>query len=294
MIYDVAIIGGSYAGLAAATQLARARRNIIVIDEGQRRNRFAENSHGFLTQDGTEASEIVEIGKAQLLAYKTVNWQTGGVKRIETKNSNFHICIDETCAVTAKKIIIATGVQDILPDISGLKERWGKSIFHCPYCHGYELNQGKIGLLAMNKHSIQLALMLPDWGNTTLLLNGRNDLLDPEVIEQLHRRKVIIDDRLIHRIDGHADVIFSHRENEQFDGLFVGTQTMIQQPWIFNLGLVIDENEFGQIIQTSTLKETSISGIFACGDVARLGGSVTLAVADGTMAGVSAHRSLIF
>lgn len=115
MIYDVAIIGGSYAGLAAGLLLARVRKNIVVIDAGQRRNRFAKFSHGFLTQDGTYATEIARIGKQQLLQYETVAWQNGSVKRIEKKDDQFHICIDATHAVIAKKIIIATGVTDQLP-----------------------------------------------------------------------------------------------------------------------------------------------------------------------------------
>lgn len=143
MLYDVAIIGGSYAGLSAAMPLARARRNIAIIDAGQRRNRFAENSHGFLTQDGTQASEIIEIAKKQLEAYSTVHWQNGGVKKIAKIDEGFCICIDGVYSIQTKKIIIAAGVTDKLPEIPGLAERWGKTVFHCPYCHGYELEQGK-------------------------------------------------------------------------------------------------------------------------------------------------------
>ncbi|RZG84914.1 FAD-dependent oxidoreductase, partial [Acinetobacter venetianus] len=105
MIYDVAIIGGSYAGLAAALPLARARRNVVIIDAGERRNRFAEFSHGFLTQDGTPASEIAHIGKQQLMKYETVNWQQGKVKRVETKDGHFHVCIDGVQSLTAKRLI---------------------------------------------------------------------------------------------------------------------------------------------------------------------------------------------
>ncbi|MBC9228668.1 NAD(P)/FAD-dependent oxidoreductase [bacterium SPL81] len=292
MIYDVAIIGGSYAGLAAGLPLARARKNIVVIDAGQRRNRFAKFSHGFLTQDGTDATEIARIGKQQLLQYETVAWQDGSVKRIEKKDDQFHICIDATHAVIAKKIIIATGVTDQLPNIKGLVERWGETIFHCPYCHGYELNQGSIGLIASSEHSAHMAMMLPDWGSVTFFLN--NQSIETEVREQLIARGVSIQDRPIKEIIEQSTIVLEDDSKMKMDGIFVTSKCLISQDWIYKLGCEIEQNIMGEMITTNALKETSEMGIFACGDVARLGGSVSLAVGDGTMAGVAAHRSLIF
>ncbi|ENU30081.1 hypothetical protein F991_01878 [Acinetobacter sp. CIP-A165] len=292
MNYDVAIIGGSYAGLAAALPLGRARRGVVVIDAGQRRNRFADHSHGFLTQDGTAASEIAQIGKQQLLQYKTVDWMDGFVKRIERKEDNFHLCIDGTDAVSAKKIIVATGVKDQLPEIKGLAERWGKSIFHCPYCHGYELNQGRIGLIASSENAVHMAMMLPEWGSVTFFLNGQK--IEAEIQAQLIERGVIIEQRIIKEIVGQSEIILENEEHLSMDGIFVTTQCLISQDWIAHLGCEIEKNVMGEVIKTNALKETSVAGVFACGDVARLGGSVSLAVGDGTMAGVAAHRSLIF
>lgn len=294
MIYDVAIIGGSYAGLSAAVPLARARRNIIVIDAGQRRNRFAENSHGFLAQDGIQALEIIKKAREQLQRYKTVNWQQGTVHRVEKNNQDFYLCLDTQQSIYAKKIIIASGVTDRLPDISGLNERWGKSVFHCPYCHGYELNQGNIALLASSAHVTHLAMMLPDWGKTTLLLNGQPDLLNLKAKQQLQERGVTIDDRSIKQMDSHADVIFTDQSITHFDGLFIQTKTFLEQGWIKDLGCKIEEDETGEFIYTNDLKATSVDGVFACGDAARPGGSVSLAVGDGALAGVSAHNALIF
>ena len=294
MIYDVAIIGGSYAGLSAAVPLARARRNIIVIDAGQRRNRFAENSHGFLAQDGIQALEIIKKAREQLQRYKTVNWQQGTVQRVEKNNQDFYLCLDTQQSIYAKKIIIASGVTDRLPDISGLNERWGKSVFHCPYCHGYELNQGNIALLASSAYVTHLAMMLPDWGKTTLLLNGQPDLLNLKAKQQLQERGVTIDDRSIKQMDSHADVIFTDQSITHFDGLFIQTKTFLEQGWIKDLGCKIEEDETGEFIYTNDLKATSVDGVFACGDAARPGGSVSLAVGDGALAGVSAHNALIF
>ncbi|WP_111906121.1 NAD(P)/FAD-dependent oxidoreductase [Acinetobacter baumannii] len=294
MLYDVTIIGGSYAGLSAAMPLARARRNIAIIDAGQRRNRFAEHSHGFLTQDGTRASEIVEIAKNQLEAYSTVHWKNGWVKQIAKRDEGFCICIDGVVSIQTKKIIIAAGVNDQLPEISGLAERWGKTIFHCPYCHGYELQQGKIGILATSEHSLQLAMMLPDWGPTTLLLNGDDQLIHTEWHTSLQKRGVVVEPGFIQEIRANAEVVFTDGKIIALDGLFVPTRTYITQPWVAELGCEVEDTPFGQIIKTSATKDTTVNGVFACGDIARLGGSVPFAVADGMMAGVSAHRSLVF
>lgn len=293
MLYDVAIIGGSYAGLSAAMPLARARRNIAIIDAGQRRNRFAEHSHGFLTQDGTQASEIIEIAKKQLEAYSTVHWQNGGVKKIAKIDEGFCICIDGVYSIQTKKIIIAAGVTDQLPEIPGLAERWGKTVFHCPYCHGYELEQGKIGILATSEHSLQLAMMLPDWGPTTLLLNGNDQIIHTDWHTSLQKRGVIVEPCLIQEIRGEAEIVFTDGKVIALDGLFIPTRTYITQPWLAELGCEVEDTPFGQIIKTSATKDTTVKGVFACGDIARLGGSVPFAVADGMMAGVSAHRSLI-
>lgn len=293
MLYDVAIIGGSYAGLSAAMPLARARRNIAIIDAGQRRNRFAEYSHGFLTQDGTQANEIVEIAKKQLEVYSTVEWQNGRVKKIAKIDEGFCICIDGVYSIQTKKIIIAAGVSDQLPEIAGLAERWGKTVFHCPYCHGYELEKGKIGILATSEHSLQLAMMLPDWGPTTFLLNGNDQLIHTEWHTSLQKRGVIVEPCLIQEIRSEAEIVFTDGKVIALDGLFIPTRTYITQPWLAELGCEVEDTPFGQIIKTNATKDTTVKGVFACGDIARLGGSVPFAVADGMMAGVSAHRSLI-
>lgn len=292
MQYDVAIIGGSYAGLAAAMPLVRARRKVIIIDAGQRRNRFAEYSHGFLTQDGTKASEIAQIAKQQVLAYKTIDWENGSVKRIEKVSDGFAVCIDATRSITTKRLIIATGITDELPEISGLAERWGKSVFHCPYCHGYELNQAKIGIIASSEHSAHMAMMLPDWCETTIFINDYP--VPDELLIQLKAREVHIEKRVIQEITGQSDVVLVDGSIIQLVGIFATTKCTITQDWIFKLGCEIEQNVMGEAIKTNTMKETSVAGIFACGDVARLGGSVPLAVGDGTVAGVAAHRSLIF
>jgi thioredoxin reductase len=171
-MFDVIIVGGSYAGMAAALQLVRARRKVLVIDAGQRRNRFASSSHGFLTRDGESPDAIAAEAKKQLLAYPTVTWEGGKAVSAAGKVDAFSVEAEKGETYEARRLILATGITDILPDIPGLVERWGKTVFHCPYCHGYELNEGRLGVLATGPLSVHQALMIPDWGKTTFFTNS--------------------------------------------------------------------------------------------------------------------------
>lgn len=168
MKFDVIIIGGSYAGLSAALQLGRARKRVLVVDAGERRNRFASHSHGFLGQDGKAPGEIVSEARSQIERYPTIEWARGRVTDAEGTFGDFEVEIDGGRRESGARLILAMGVTDELPDIAGLKDRWGSSVFHCPYCHGYELDQGKIGVIAASPLAIHHALMLPDWGDDLL------------------------------------------------------------------------------------------------------------------------------
>ena len=135
MTYDAIIIGGSYAGLSAALTLARAKRRVLVVDAGQRRNRFAHSSHGFLTQDGADPAAIAATAREQLMKYPTVTWRDDTVVEA-TAGTPFGFGLAGGERVEARRVVLATGVVDELPDLPGVAERWGRSIFHCPYCHG--------------------------------------------------------------------------------------------------------------------------------------------------------------
>lgn len=293
MNYDVIVVGGSYAGLAAGTQLARARRKILIVDGGLRRNRFADHSHGFLTQDGTEAAAIAAKGREQLLAYNTVHWRDGRVTHAGKTQAGFRVQIEGMPPQETRRLVLATGVVDQLPDLPGLAERWGRYVFHCPYCHGYELNQGQIGVLATSSMSMHLALMLPDWGNTTFFLNGAFEP-DDEQLAQLAARGVKLERRVIDRIDNKLDLVMKDDRVVKLDGLFVMTRIDMASPIAEQLGCDIEEGPFGRTIKTDQLRATTVPGVYACGDAIRPGGSVALSVADGAVAGAAAHQSLIF
>lgn len=300
MKYDVIIIGGSFAGLSAALPLARARKNVLVVDAGLRRNRFAMHSHNFLAQDGHEPASIIANAKHQLEKYSSIVWLNASVIDVQVRINHYEVFTEAEnnnyTTFQTEKIIIATGVKDELPQIDGLAERWGKSIFHCPYCDGYELNLGQIGVLYSGTHSLHMALMLPDWGNTTLFLNGAVliDAIEPALRDQLKQRHVKLDTRKIAKIQNHCELKFENGDQTQLDGLFISTFMRIQSPWVRRLGLNIDSNEYGEALLTNTFKQTNLNNIYACGDITRSGGSVAFSVADGAMAGVAVHKSFVF
>lgn len=294
MSFDAIVVGGSYAGLSAALQLVRARRKVLVMDSGKRRNRFAETSHGFLGQDGRAPGAIVADARAQLMAYPTVEWLESQAIGCDGEADDFSVSAENGSRHRSRRIVLAAGVVDTLPPIPGLAERWGKTVFHCPYCHGYELNQGRIGVLASSEMSMHHALMLPDWGRTTFFINGAFEP-DADKIDQLESRGVRIEREPIDKVSGTVlDVEFSSGRVVSLDGLFTMTRTNPASPLGERLGCAMDQGPMGPFLQTNEFKETSVPGVFACGDVARAAGSVALAVGDGAMAGVGAHRSLIF
>jgi len=295
--FDAVVIGGSYAGLSGALQLARARRRVLVVDAGQRRNRFAGDSHGFLTRDGHPAATIAAEGRAQLAAYPTVRFYDGLALGAQADGDGddigFSVELDDGTRVDAARLLLATGVRDELPPIPGLAERWGKSIFHCPYCHGYELDQGRIGVIASSPMSLHQAQMLPHWGRVTLFANEVCPL-DAEQQADLDRRGVAVEHARVERIEERATVILADGRRLEMDGLFTFGRLHMASPVAAGLGCVLDDGLLGAYIRTDDTRQTTVPGVFAAGDAMRNAGNVAMAVADGAMAGVGVHRSLLF
>lgn len=292
-VFDVIIVGGSFAGIAAALPLVRARRKVAVIDAGLRRNRFTHASHGFLGQDGRAPGDIIADAKAQLLAYPDVTWVQGSASRASTMATGFAVTMESGEILHSRKLILATGIVDEMLDIPGFGERWGRGIYTCPYCDGYELNRGHIGVIAVDETSIHQAIMLCEWGQVTLFLNGAL-VLDEGQQGLLTSRGVSIESAPIEEIQGETPVI-KLRDGRLVPvaGIFSRCRTHLASPLADQLGCVMDEGMSGPYIRTNEGKETTVPGVFGCGDAIRMMHSVTFAVSDGFMAGISVHRSLM-
>lgn len=302
-MYDVIVVGGSFAGLSAAMQLGRARRRVLVIDAGMPRNRFAHASHGFLGQDGRTPAEIIEGARAQVLAYPTVEFR--GEEAVDaaavgdTPDDEFEITLASGAAARARRLVLATGIIDELPDIPGLRERWGKTVLHCPYCHGYEVANGRLGVLAAGEPSVHQALLLPDWSSdVTLFTNG---VLEPTAaqLDALAARGVRVDARTVVGLVGDGLTLTGVRltsadgdEVVALDAIFTASRTRMASPLAEQLGCAFDEGPFGPVIRTDARRETTVAGVYAAGDAVRERHNATWASADGVTAAMSAHQSL--
>ena len=293
MLHDVIVVGGSYAGMAAALQLLRARRSVLVVDAGQRRNRFASHSHGFLGQDGADPAAIAATARRQLEAYPTLAWIDGLATGASGVRDAFAVATEDGATHAGRRLLFATGVADELPPLPGLAERWGRSVFHCPYCHGYELGGGRIGVVATGPMSVHQAALLPEWGAITFFTNGAL-ALDPAARADLERRGVAVEETAVAGLEAHADVRLADGRLLSFAGLFTASRAVPATGIAEAMGCALMETPMGVQVRTSEAKETSIPGVFACGDLARVPHSVSLAVGDGAWAGAQLHRSLVF
>ncbi|TDS82706.1 NAD(P)/FAD-dependent oxidoreductase [Comamonas sp. JUb58] len=294
---DFAIVGGSYAGMSAALQLARARRQVTVIDAGLRRNRFVDEagstSHGFLSRDGVAPAELWTQARTQLLQYPSVRWIDGQAEQAQVLPSGELALQVGGQLLVARRLVLATGVRDELPAVPGLAERWAHSVFHCPYCHGYEVGGGAIGVIAASPMAHHHAMMLPDWGPTTLFLNGVYAPTEADLAD-FARRGTQIEATQVQRIDGFADVVLVDGRSIRMQGLFTQPRTSPASPVAQQLGCVLADGPMGPYVQVDAMQQTSVANVFACGDAARAAGSIALSVADGAMAGVAAHRASMF
>jgi thioredoxin reductase len=293
MQHDVIVVGGSYAGIAAALQLLRARRSVLVIDTGLRRNRFASRSHGFLGQDGVAPEVIVSNARRQLENYPTLSWIEGAAAAVDGHMDDFAVTTADGQTQHARRVLLATGVSDQLAAIEGLAERWGRTVFHCPYCHGYELGGGPVGVIAASPMSAHQAELLTDWGEVTFLCNGGMEL-EAEARYTLESRQVKIEETPIERIEGSADVLLSDGRRLAFAGLFTATRTVPASRLPQEMGCELEETPMGTQVRTDDSKQTTLPGVFACGDLARAPHSISLAVGDGAMTGMHVHRSLVW
>lgn len=298
MRHDAMIVGGSFAGLSAAMQLARARRNVCVVDAGAPRNRFAAASHGFFGQDGTPPLKMIADARDKLLAYPSVEFIKGSVVAASADAADgFTVSLHGGEKISTHKLLLSFGVQDGLPDIAGIGERWGKSVLHCPYCHGYEFGGRSLGLLFHSGAPADHALLIAEWGSTTLFLNG-SEGPDAEVRARLRSRGVAIEPGRIAGLEGQGTDLAGVRIDDgrlvPVEAMFVAPHTRPASPLAEQLGCAFDDGPMGRVLRVDAMKMTTVPGVYAAGDLAMMFSNATLASADGLMAGVSMHRSLVF
>lgn len=290
---DVIIIGGSYAGMSAALQLVRARRKVLIIDGGKPRNRNARVAHGFLGREGLSPADIASQARDELLRYPTLTWLTDTAvsAQVIDDGGSFQVTVEEGQTFVADRVILAHGVTDDLPDIDGIGERWGRSVFHCPYCHGYEVFEGRIGVIGCAKDGgAAQALLLCDWGRITLFCSEVSARIDAEQQARLEECGVVIESAQVTRVEDTATVVLADGRRVEVDALFISPPSRLSTDIAGQLGCELMD---GGCIATDSAKQTTVPGVFACGDAARMAGSIALGVGEGALAGVAVHHSLM-
>lgn len=292
---DVAVIGGSFAGLTAALQLARASRSVVVIDGGAPRNRTSSGAHGVAGWDGVAPSEILARFRSDAAAYPTVSFQDAMVEAVSGAEDDFHLTLSTGETLTARRIVLAHGVRDRLPDVPGLAEGWGQRVLHCPYCHGYEVRGERLAVLAVHPMSAHQALMLrADWsGRVSLITNGIAGL----DLAALAAAGVEIIEAELHAAcstTGGIDLRLSGGGTERFAALFLGPETSLAGSPAAMLGCDTGDGPMGAFVEVGPMAQTSVPGVFAAGDVARPMPNINFALADGAQAGTGCHASLVF
>lgn len=297
MIWDAIVIGGSFAGLSAAMQLARGQRKVLLLDAGEPRNRFATRSHGFFAADGAEPGELRGRAWQQLLAYPTVQFVQGrAITAAKTAAGNFCISAETGVQYQSKTLILATGLTDTLPAIPGLAQRWGKSVIHCPYCHGYEFRNRPIAVIASGEASIHQAAILPDWGPVTYFSQGQF-MPDAEQLALLKRRGVTLEHSAVTAVEGEGfdinHMLLADGRTVAAAVVYVAPKTAFGHTLAQQLDCELEQGPLGAYIKTDAMQQSSISGLFAAGDMASPMHNGMLAAAAGVKAGAAAHRVLM-
>jgi len=292
--YDVIIIGGSYAGLSAALSLGRSLRKVLIIDSGTPCNRQTPYSHNFLTNDGSRPKAVHDKAKAQAIGYQSVIYLEGLVTDIALLEDIFEVTTQENEVFTAKKLLFATGVTDTIPNIQGFEECWGKSILHCPYCHGYEAKGLKTGVLGNGDMGYELAKTISHWaGELTLYTNGTSTL-SPEEVLKLNKHNISVVQNEIDYIEQENGQVkrlhFKDTEPEEIKALYTQLPFIQQCSLPQSLGCGMTEKGF---IEIDKCLQTTIPGIYAAGDCVSLFRSIANAVAMGSKAGAMINKCLI-
>ncbi|WP_026672975.1 NAD(P)/FAD-dependent oxidoreductase [Alkalihalobacterium bogoriense] len=294
MMVDCAVIGGGPAGLNAALVLGRSRRQTILFDDNKPRNAVTSESHGFITRDGIHPQEFKRIAQAELSKYPDVTIEKQRVYRINKENEFFQVETEKGEVFTAKKVILATGFKEVLPEIPRVKEFYGKSLFSCPFCDGWELRDRPLAVIADDKKAFHMAKVVSNWTDDVIIFTNGSNVLFQEEQELLKSKGIRINDKKIVTLIGEEGMLEKIQLEDETEvnreGGFI-TAEWIQAASFDSLEYTL--NEQGGI-ETDNWKRTNIEGVYACGDT-RIAGptQLILAAGEGSMAAIAVNADLI-
>jgi thioredoxin reductase len=291
---DVVIIGGGPAGLSAALMLGRCRRKVLVCDNGHPRNEASHAMHGFISRDGMPPAEFLEVARQELKTYDTVEFRHVTVTSAECQEGAFVTTLATGEQLRSRKLLIATGVRDNVPDIEGIKELYGRSVFHCPYCDGWEIRDTPIAIYGQGERGYGLALELTAWSRDLVLCTDGPCEIEAGKVERLRRNGITIREQRIARLEGDAGIlqriVFADGGVLERRAMFFTTGQYQQSELADSLGCTI--NDKGTVM-TGKYETTHLRGLFVAGDASRAVQWVVVAAAEGAEAAFAINTDLI-
>lgn len=297
--YEVVVVGGGAAGLSAALVLSRSRRSVLVLDSGQPRNAPAAGVHGLLTRDGISPVEYVAIGRQEVRSYGAHVADAEAKTVRGDVDHGFVIALDDGREVRARRVLVTTGLTDELPDIPGVSEQWGRGVLHCPYCHGWEVRDQAIGILAVTEQAAHQALLFRQWSADVILFV--NDSVRPtdEESAQLAARGVRVVEGGVAAVESSDGRLTGVR---MVDGTVWEREVIVVMPrfvaradFLVDLGLTPTDHPkgAGQYIEADETGLTNVPGVYVAGNVANLMAQVGGAAADGAVAASAINMELV-
>jgi thioredoxin reductase len=286
-LHHCLVVGGGAAGLSGALVLGRARQDVVVVDAGRQSNRAAHAVGGLLAQEGTSPDALYATAHEQLRQYPSVSIRRDEVVAVAADDDGFTARLAGGDELRARRILFTAGMEDVPPDLPGVAERWGGTVFHCPSCHGWEVRDGALAMLGEGDKAVHMSLLLRGWSDDVVLL-GR---VDADGRAKLEAAGVRIDERPVAAITGAgATIVFADGDELPRDGLLVGAPLRQRSSLAEDLGLEL--NEAGAVV-VDAFGRTSVPGVFAAGDVAGTLAQVSAAIGDGGKAGAMIRQSLL-
>ncbi|MFC4639484.1 NAD(P)/FAD-dependent oxidoreductase [Deinococcus hohokamensis] len=288
--YDAVVVGAGPAGLNAAVVLGGARRRVLLLDGGPPRNTYAQNAHGVFTRDCTPPADLKQAGLADLAPYDVTVLETPA-REVRCLDEGFALRVEQRW-VTTRRLLLATGVRDVLPRIPGLRERWGQTIHHCPYCDGWPNREAHLAVLGSHQEGHHLALSVRAWSDRVTLLTDGPDELTPEQRLDLHRVGIPVITTPLRRLTGRDNVTVRFQDGSTLDLDAIFLNPTQAQTSTLPAGLGCELNEKSRVV-VNEHGMTSVRGVWAAGDMTGAPQYVMSAASSGMLAAISLNTTLI-